>query len=540
MRRPLKKGMKIAQSTKAIILIIFVILTLVFLNVRTEACILFYAGGDLTEDGANLFMRCEEIGADDNKIYYVSPAGNHLKGETWQGCTDFAWTFTHDSYQYTARCDGMAEGVCLNCGGTHAHTPYEEAGTNDHGVTVSATQSLDPNLSIFMTDPFTENGIEESEMATILPSEASSAREGVEIFAGIYDSVGAAGEGYGIMICDQKEQWYMENLSGHEYIAVLLPADVAFMQFNVSVLGRIDLDDTEHVIASDHLFGVAKKAGTFVGDEEENIIDFRASYNDYLVETQEEDWKLLVQERLAAGLAFLTGEERKIDHILEDNDFIMTNVDENGEICPLHNCLVLKDKVSLETAFELFGQFPIGYEDNINTHLYRFYPEEEQSLGTVEWFSMDNCMYGVYVPSFPMLLTDTWHGYKVQLEPEIISSEKPEEGDWYYHDGIYHVHPKGWDQSYIGTMSALSNLLIYGGLDEDDISQAKYNLQVLQEKFEEWFENLSEIIRLESSVEKRQEIMTEADMEMASQAHALALALYRYYTYGEDSNLIIR
>lgn len=39
-------------------------------------------------------------------------------------------------------------------------------------------------------------------------------------------------------------------------------------------------------------------------------------------------------------------------------------------------------------------------------------------------------------------------------------------------------------------------------------------------------------------MEAREEIMTKADMEMAAQAHDLALALYRYFTYGEDSKLI--
>ena len=40
-------------------------------------------------------------------------------------------------------------------------------------------------------------------------------------------------------------------------------------------------------------------------------------------------------------------------------------------------------------------------------------------------------------------------------------------------------------------------------------------------------------------MEKREEIMTEADMEMAAQVHDLALALYRFYAYGEESGLII-
>ena len=32
--------------------------------------------------------------------------------------------------------------------------------------------------------------------------------------------------------------------------------------------------------------------------------------------------------------------------------------------------------------------------------------------------------------------------------------------------------------------------------------------------------------------------MTQADKEMAAEVHDLALALYRYYTYGEKSDLI--
>lgn len=514
---------------------VLAIMILFCFPIKTEACVLLYAGGDLTEDGVNMFMRCEEIEADSNKLYYVSSAGRHRKGEIYRGCTDFTWTFTHDSYRYTARCDGMISGVCLSCEGTHDHTPYEEAGTNDHGVTISATQSLNTNESIQNTDPFTENGIDESVMATVLLSEAATAREGVELLAGIYDTVGAGFEGSGVMICDQNEQWYMENLSGHEYIAVRLPAEVAFMQFSVSVLGRIDLDDRENVIASDHLIQVAKAAGTFVGDEEENIIDFRASYNDYLMETENEDWdaawKALVQKRLTAALNFLEGKDARTDEtILEDNDFVMTNLDENGKLTKLHNRLVLKDKMSPENAMALFRVYPIGFEENVNTHLYCFYPKEEKVLGTVEYFAMDNCIYSIYVPSYPMLLTDTWEGYKVQLDETVITEEKPDHGDYYLKDGEYHIHPEGWDQSYIGTFSALSNLLTYGELSGAEIAAAENSLQTLQGELISRFDALSSQIKAETSASMREDMMTEANMEMAKQAHDLALDLYRDYT----------
>ena len=504
-----------------------------------EACSLMYVGGDYTDDGANAFIRTEEIEADDNKIYYVSPAKNHKEGEEYEGCYGFKWKFTHDSYKYTARRDDNLSGICPDCESKHKHTPYEEAGTNERGVTVSATQSLDANPGIKKADPFTEEGISEAEMATVLLSEASTAREGVDLLLEIFDTVGANGEGSGVMICDQKEQWYVENQSGHEYIAVRLPSSVCFLQHNVGVLGEIDLDDEKNVISSKNIIDVAKKAGTFVGDEKENIIDYRKSYNDY-VTIWDEDWKERVMDRHAAGLNYLEGTDKWTpDNVLEDNDYIMTNLDEKGNITSLHNNLKLNDPtMSLEDMLAVYRVYPIGHEENVNTHLYRFYPDKEQELGTVEWFSMDNCMYNVYVPSYPMLLKDTWEGYKVGLDGEDITEEKPESGDYYESDGEYHVHPEGWDKSYIATLSALSGILTHGDLSQKQIELAETNLQQKQEDFIARFDTLQTQIADESSQEAREDMMTQADMEMAQEVHDLALALYRYYNDGEDSDLI--
>ncbi len=65
------------------------------------SCSLFYFGGDWTDDGANLFLRDEDQdGADENKVYLVTPAGKHRAGETYRGCFGFTWTFTYDNYRY--------------------------------------------------------------------------------------------------------------------------------------------------------------------------------------------------------------------------------------------------------------------------------------------------------------------------------------------------------------------------------------------------------------------------------------------------------
>ena len=116
-----------------------------------------------------------------NKLYYVSPAGNHTAGEAYKGCYGFEYEFKRDSYAYTAFSDDNREGVdgvCPDCGGTHAHTPYEAAGTNEMGVTVSATETLHGSAEVCAVDPYADAGIEEAEIVTVLLSESSSGSRG--------------------------------------------------------------------------------------------------------------------------------------------------------------------------------------------------------------------------------------------------------------------------------------------------------------------------------------------------------------------------
>ena len=500
-----------------------------------SACTMLYVGGDLTDDGANMFVRVEDYYDNDfNKVYYVSPAGNHAEGELYEGCYGFSWTFTHDSYQYTARRDDNLSGVCPDCGGTHAHTPYEEAGVNEHGVTVSATETLYANEAVLAADPYTDEGIEEAEIVTIILSEAASAREGVELLLSIYDSVGA-NAGAGLMIADQNEQWYVENLSGHQYLAVLMPPSVAFLEPNLSVLGRIDLDDADNVIASADLIALAQQAETFVGEADDNVIDFHMSYASLVLDEK----SLNRRTRLANGLNFLTGSDAWTpDNVMETNAAIMSNIAEDGSITALHNELVLKPGWSIDDVFALYRVYPIGFEENEEIHLYRYYPDAPLPLGTVEWSTMDDLRYNVYVPSYPILLTDTWDGFKVSVGEIAVQETQPEAGDFYVKDGEYYVYPEGWEASYFWTMNALSNALTYGDHGDEAIALAQQNFALLQESFKARFDEISQQLAAEESAEAQQAIVTEAAVDMSKQAHDLALALYNYIVKGEASELI--
>lgn len=108
-----------------------------------------------------------------------------------------------------------------------------------------------PTAAVVNADPMENLGICESDMATILLSEASSAKEGVELLLNIFDTVGA-GEPSGVLIGDQNEIWYVENFTGHTYTAVKLSSDMITMNPNMGAIGLVDLDDTDNVLILRH------------------------------------------------------------------------------------------------------------------------------------------------------------------------------------------------------------------------------------------------------------------------------------------------
>ncbi len=271
---------------------------------NASACTSIFVGSALTEDGSTLIARIEDIYYSVDKLFYVSEAGAHAKGDVYYGCSGFKYTFIHDSYSYTAFRDDNGSGVngvCPDCGSTDKkHVPFEEAGTNEMGLTVTATETLYANPGVAKIDPLVDKGIAESEITTILLSECATAREAVKLLLSIYDTAGTS-EANGLFIADQNEVWYIESVTGHQYIALLLPDDIVFIEPNMSVIGEIDLDDTENVIASAGLIKTAVDAGTFIGDKKANVINYHASYavSDY------DGYGNSVNERRINGLNYL-------------------------------------------------------------------------------------------------------------------------------------------------------------------------------------------------------------------------------------------
>ena len=429
--------------------------------IQVSACTEIYVGAGLTDDGSVVFGRLEEISSDIGwpKTFDAVPSGVHKTGEEYQGCYGFRWTFTHDSYGYTAFCDNNFQGVCPDCEGTHVHTPYQAGGTNEKGLSVSATETLIGKEEIEAVDPFnTVSGIEEAEIPTILLSEAATAREAMELLTGIFSETGACSGG-SVIVADAGEAWYIESLSGTQYVAVKLNEDLLFVCPNMSVIGLVDLDDTEHICSSEQLIETAVRAGTFVGDADANRIDYAASYED----THESAWLCLL-----AVLNYLSPRKawpsymKPVADLKDSSYFRISNNDPDGNIVLPYTGIRADKKLNVRDVMDLFKIPPISRKRSLETHIFQIH--DESSSGILEWISMGDNRYSVFVPYEPLLTTEVFEAFhNGTAMPELVE-EKPAEGYCYAtKEGLWGIYPEGWKDSYYWVFTALEHIA-----EEDD------------------------------------------------------------------------
>ncbi len=503
------------------------------------ACTTIYVGGNRVEEGTPFVARTEDYGSNMNKMWFISEAGAWKEGEQFLGCPaygEFEWYFTHDTYRFTHFTnDTLYNGVCPECGEGSPESPvthpsYTEFGTNEKGVSVSATETIYGNKEVTAVDPLRQEktdgkvGIEETDIPTIILAEAGSAREGVELLLDIYDDYGC----YfcsGVFVCDQNEVWYIENCSGTQYVALKLNDDMIFLEPNMAVIGRVDLDDTENVIASDRLIEVAKEAGTFVGDEAENIIDFRASYARIGN----------VDKRLVQGLNFLNKDYNyDTETLTEDNTkFTISNLNEKNEIVPLYTNIKEDRQLTKEDVFNYYELSTIDKSSNQEIEIFQLYSDRPQEYGTVGWVGVGNMSNNVFVPCYPMLLDDIYEGYQTSTPVVTFSKEKPEGfASWDERKGQYVVYPENWRESYYFTFEGLGGYIQYAEqIDGAPVSDAdkQYVRGSLDELQREFYEDFATVDELQNSGNPRA-LATENCTELASRAHEKGLELVDYVT----------
>ena len=423
---------------------------------------------------------------------------------------------------------------------------YTEFGTNEKGVSVSATETLYGNEKVTEADPYRDAewaaangnariGIEETDIPTIILAEASSAREGVKLLLDIYENYGCV-YASGVFICDKDEVWYVENCSGTQYVAIKLNNNMIFLEPNMAVIGRVDLDD-ENVIASKDLIAVAKKAGTFVGDEAKNIIDFRASY----ARISEK-----MDQRMIDGLNYLNATYKyDSDALVADNTkFTISNLDASDKLVALYTNIKADRKLDKDDVFGYYKLSSIGKASNQEIEIFQLFKDRPVETATVGWVGVGNMSYNVFVPYYPMLIDGMYKGYQVSTASAKFTTEKPDtfctygtswaqdaEGNWQRVSG-FKTYPSNWKDSYYFTFEGLGGYIANADkitgkpLKAEAKACVADKLAALQQELYKDFVTTDELAKASDA----RALATENGKAMAEKAHKLGVELVEYIT----------
>ena len=441
-----------------------------------QACCGFIIGRQLTKDGTTLFGRTEDYpyypnGGKHNKNYVVVDAKNYKEGDQLEDESNgFTYPHAASEMKYTATYDSAR--------GDGSNGAFGEHGFNEAGVSMTATVTAIPNKKVLTTDPLKENGLPEAAMLDVILPRVKTAREGVELLAKVIEEKGSA-EGNVVVFADQNETWYMEILSGHQYVAVKVPEDKYAVFANTYYLGHVDLNDTENVIASKDVEKVAKESGNYKTDKDGNF-HIAKSYGP-------EKYAEGDRSRTYAGITLLdpdskvTYEDDEYElfrsptdpnkkYTLEDAFALQRNRFEhlNGRFVPDDQIGVKKqgDDGSNDTVRKDQYKYALGNENVIDAHVYQINPNLPKSFGGTVWLGMGPSRNTPYVPFYGNV-KDTYEAFKPQTATYDPNS-------WYW--TVWHIDQMAinnqdlFGKSIQNHWKALEEQLII----EQKVSDAKY------------------------------------------------------------------
>ena len=441
-----------------------------------QACCGFIIGRQLTKDGTTLFGRTEDYpyyptGGKHNKNYVVVDAKTYNEGDQIEDESNgFTYPHAANEMKYTATYDSAR--------GDGSNGAFGEHGFNEAGVSMTATVTAIPNKKVLSTDPLKENGLPEAAMLDVILPRVKTAREGVELLAKVIEEKGSA-EGNVVVFADQNETWYMEILSGHQYVAVKVPEDKYAVFANTYYLGHVDLNDKENVIASKDVEKVAKESGNYKTDKDGNFHSAKSYGPEKYAEGD--------RSRTYAGITLLdpdskvTYEDDEYElfrsptdpnkkYTLEDAFALQRNRFEhlNGRFVPDDQIGVKKqgDDGSNDTVRKDQYKYALGNENVIDAHVYQINPNLPKSFGGTVWLGMGPSRNTPYVPFYGNV-KDTYEAFKPQTATYDPNS-------WYW--TVWHIDQMAinnqdlFGKSIQNHWKALEEQLII----EQKVSDAKY------------------------------------------------------------------
>lgn len=357
----------------------------------TLACTTVIVGEQATADGSFLIARSADSSALKAQHLLIHPAKKNQTGmyrtQDYKGASNFEYSLPKNSLRFTTVPNWKTQ-------------LHGAVGFNEAGVGVSGTESIFARDDALKLDPYNEaTGITEDDIPDVLLSRSKTAREAVKTLGNIVETIGA-GEGFGVVIVDEKEVWYFETGTGHQWLAQRTPKDQYFASGNQGRLQEYD-PKSENFMASKNLvkwaidngFYDPKKDGKFNFSKAYTRDDSRdRDYNDPRVWQIQNLLTPSLKQPVQEGRSFPVYAKPEQKVTVEDLKAIMRNHYESGQ-------LQSHDPYSKGLRGDEPYR-PISVFRTYESHVMQVRPWLPRDIGSVIYLAMGMADLSVYVPVY--------------------------------------------------------------------------------------------------------------------------------------------
>lgn len=371
-------------------------------------CTGIYFGKDVTDNGTTLVGRSEDSSWTNYiKNYTVRESETHDSGAMYVGCGGFTVPYPAKTFRYTLVKDYTGEG----------EEEMAQVGINEKGVAAEASVSLSrAKDAILSVDPMVGNGLCEEDIPSVVLMQAETARDGAALLIDIYENVGAGGRDM-TMISDKNETWIVQSLSGHSAVAIKAPADM--VGFTPNLTGNIDISDKKNTMMTKNFVATAEKAGTLKRDAQGLMLVADSYANSSSLKTNNRLWQ---------GYYYLGGEAFANANTSEESGYIdLFKNPRKEKNYTLYEALRLLAFRGEDTAkFGGTGKtnyYGIGNDNNLETHVFETRHNMPGELAVIQWLSLTPPEFGVYIPGYNALITETIAENNIGLDTMIYNND---------------------------------------------------------------------------------------------------------------------
>ena len=355
------------------------------------ACTTVVVGEGATADGSFLIARSADSSALKAQHMVIHQAKKNQTGmyrtQDHKGATNFEYPLPKNSLRFTTVPNWQTQ-------------LHGAVGFNEAGVGVSGTESIFARDDALKLDPYNEKtGITEDDIPDVLLSRCKTAREAVQTLGHIVETIGA-GEGFGVVMVDEKEVWYFETGTGHQWLAQRTPKDQYFATGNQGRLQDYDPESPDFMAsknlvkwATDNGFYDTKKDGEFNFSKAYTRDDSRDRvYDDPRVWQIQKILTPSLKQDVQDGRNFPVYAKPEQKVTVDDLKAIMRNHYESGE---------LKSHDPYTNGLRGDEEYrPISVFRTYESHIMQVRPWMPREIGSVIYLAMGMADLSVYVPFY--------------------------------------------------------------------------------------------------------------------------------------------